>query len=447
MSSCLLNWNITNGCNLRCKHCAMANTYEKCDLDMKSNKLILKRLIDEHIIDTVVFSSLEPLKYDGIFELLRYCNFKGIATGIITNGTLLTPEIITELEKANLTYLAISIEGITPQSNDVVRGKYTFNSVMKAFKIINERYKKNKYRFLLSLEINIHKKNLSEIDDFIPFFNHMNFTVVNVGEISKIGRAKENDELIIDENDHELSINRLMFNYAKKRNGLYKLVVKSLMIYESIYYNVIYNISLLVTKPICPVSNCSGVSLSYDGKISACSFSGYDNHICASIKDIPNGFIKEKVYQLNKETQKMLIRSDTVSSDCNDCKYKGHCTICPIAYNEDLYIELINRCNKYKTKLVNLAYEIYNNNMPFYIIDGVYLYKNPYASNVISYINQDGSIISEIIPDELSQIIEYWFRKDIIYSNDNNGYLNAQDALIFLVINGFITIYGGNRNE
>ena len=85
--------------------------------------------------------------------------------------------------------------------------------------------------------------------------------------------------------------------------------------------------------------------------------------------------------------------------------------------------------------------------MPFYIIDGVYLYKNPYASNVISYINQDGSIISEIIPDELSQIIEYWFRKDIIYSNDNNGYLNAQDALIFLVINGFITIYGGNRNE
>ena len=99
-------------CNLSCTYC---NEYD--DFSKPVPIATMRERIDNlHRLGTtiVTISGGEPLLHPELDELIRYIRSKGIITGMITNGLLLTAERIRRLNHAGLDHMQISIDNVMP---------------------------------------------------------------------------------------------------------------------------------------------------------------------------------------------------------------------------------------------------------------------------------------------------------------------------------------------
>ncbi len=78
----------------------------------------------------VIVEGGEPLLRDDLFELLSLMQQKKLEAHLITNGMLLTPEIIATLKGLG-TRVMISIDGATPATYEAVRGGASFETVVE----------------------------------------------------------------------------------------------------------------------------------------------------------------------------------------------------------------------------------------------------------------------------------------------------------------------------
>ena len=104
---------VTEQCNLDCHYC---NEYDN-GIPHPSAADLKKWM--KHIRDLGVarigFQGGEPLKHPDIVELVRYAKSIGLSpVSMSTNGFLLTRQLLTELEKAGLDKLQISVDRMTP---------------------------------------------------------------------------------------------------------------------------------------------------------------------------------------------------------------------------------------------------------------------------------------------------------------------------------------------
>ncbi|MBU0600040.1 radical SAM protein [bacterium] len=118
----LVVWNMTNRCNLHCKHCYInANDYEYKD-ELSTEEAT--RLIDDLVTiqsPVLLFSGGEPLLREDILELGTYASYKGLRPVISSNGTLITLEIAQKIKDAGFQYVGISLDG-SRKTHDEFRG-------------------------------------------------------------------------------------------------------------------------------------------------------------------------------------------------------------------------------------------------------------------------------------------------------------------------------------
>jgi MoaA/NifB/PqqE/SkfB family radical SAM enzyme len=99
-------------CNLSCTYC---NEYD--DFSKPVPLLTMCERIDHlrRLGTTIVtISGGEPLLHPELDDLIRYIRSRGIITGMITNGYLLTAERIRRLNHAGLDHMQISIDNVMP---------------------------------------------------------------------------------------------------------------------------------------------------------------------------------------------------------------------------------------------------------------------------------------------------------------------------------------------
>ncbi len=117
-------WNITQACNLSCKHCYQ-NAHRMPDKDELTTEEKL-RLIDqmgEEFVPFLAFAGGEPLVAPDLWKVLERCEQQGIHVTLATNGTLLTPEMCALLKDANVKYVEVSLDSIDPATHDAFRGQ------------------------------------------------------------------------------------------------------------------------------------------------------------------------------------------------------------------------------------------------------------------------------------------------------------------------------------
>lgn len=118
----LVVWDITNACNLRCKHC-YANAGKATGMEMSTVEV--KQAIDKldrASVPIIAFSGGEPLVRPDIFELIDYASDKGIYVAVATNGTLLTSDVTRKLKESGIGFVQISLDGASPVTHDLFRG-------------------------------------------------------------------------------------------------------------------------------------------------------------------------------------------------------------------------------------------------------------------------------------------------------------------------------------
>jgi MoaA/NifB/PqqE/SkfB family radical SAM enzyme len=99
-------------CNLSCAYC---NEYDKVSNPVPAAEM-LRRIDLLAALGTgiITFSGGEPLLHPELDEMVRRVRANGIIATLITNGYLLTPERIQQLNRAGLEHLQISIDNVQP---------------------------------------------------------------------------------------------------------------------------------------------------------------------------------------------------------------------------------------------------------------------------------------------------------------------------------------------
>lgn len=122
---------LTDRCNLRCKHCYLsAGAGGKNTLDIGLVKTILSDFAAMGGY-SVAFSGGEPLLVPNWTSIVAEARSLGLATTIVTNGTLLDGKAISTLLNHEVT-IAISLEGQQAKTHDAIRGKGSFERVRAA---------------------------------------------------------------------------------------------------------------------------------------------------------------------------------------------------------------------------------------------------------------------------------------------------------------------------
>jgi radical SAM protein with 4Fe4S-binding SPASM domain len=117
-------WNITQACNLNCKHCYQnARRRPEADELTADEKLALIDQMGDEFVPFVALAGGEPLVTPDLWKVLARCEKRGLHVTIATNGTLLTPEICLRLKAANVKYIEVSLDSLNPEEHDEFRGQ------------------------------------------------------------------------------------------------------------------------------------------------------------------------------------------------------------------------------------------------------------------------------------------------------------------------------------
>jgi mycofactocin radical SAM maturase len=156
-----VTWEITGRCNLNCRHCLSAGTAQAHAGDLSLEQC--RRFID-HLNRIKVFQvnigGGEPLLREDLLEILDYCHLKGIVTCISTNGVMLDNELAKKLARMPLTYVQISIDGATPETNDRIRGEGSYARALQGVECLTRQGLRN-----LSINTVVLRVNFREIHE------------------------------------------------------------------------------------------------------------------------------------------------------------------------------------------------------------------------------------------------------------------------------------------
>ena len=99
-------------CNLSCTYC---NEYD--DFSKPIDKAVIKQRLD-YLADLgtsiVTMSGGEPILHPDLDEIISHVRARGMISGMITNGYLLTADRIQRLNRAGLDHMQISIDNVMP---------------------------------------------------------------------------------------------------------------------------------------------------------------------------------------------------------------------------------------------------------------------------------------------------------------------------------------------
>ena len=118
---------VTEGCNLRCRHCWINPPHEEND-DMKYPHIDLELFKDivrqgkELGLSAVKLTGGEPLIHPQIEEILEYVQEEGVRLIIETNGVRCTPDLVERILKCKNVFVSVSLDGVDAETHEWVRG-------------------------------------------------------------------------------------------------------------------------------------------------------------------------------------------------------------------------------------------------------------------------------------------------------------------------------------
>ena len=114
---------VTNACNARCHFCSFPRVAPAKRMMADPARLCRGlQVLKDQGVDYLCLTGGEPLLYPALFEVLGRARDLGVHTLLCTNGSLLTPAAIRDLQAAGLETLIISLDGPTAVAHDAHRG-------------------------------------------------------------------------------------------------------------------------------------------------------------------------------------------------------------------------------------------------------------------------------------------------------------------------------------
>ena len=177
-----LELQITDRCNLQCRHCYIGESFHQ-DLSMGQIQKVLEEFEEIQGL-RLLLSGGEPLLHPHFWEINDILRNHAFRSVLLSNGTLITQEVA---KKLRVHEVQISLDGMK-QGHESLRGKGTFEKTMMAIDHLQEA------NIRVSVATMIHRRNLLEFDQLASLLQSKNIEEWNVDVPCIEGRLKTNQE-------------------------------------------------------------------------------------------------------------------------------------------------------------------------------------------------------------------------------------------------------------
>jgi radical SAM protein with 4Fe4S-binding SPASM domain len=181
-----LELQITDACNLRCRHCYIGDGASR-ELSLMQIRDVLSEFEDMQGL-RVMITGGEPLLHRSFEAINEVLPEYSIRKALFTNGMLLRKETLKLLK---VDEIQISIDGLEA-AHEALRGNGTFRRALEGVKNSLDA------GFHVSISTMVHRGNLRDFDEMEHMFKHMGIKEWTVDVPCTAGRLKENAEFWVD---------------------------------------------------------------------------------------------------------------------------------------------------------------------------------------------------------------------------------------------------------
>ncbi len=188
-----IQWHITNSCNLRCKHCYQDDFSGSRDLEwtelQKVSGNVVSTLRRWGRSACIHLTGGEPLLKPELFPLMAALDQDPMIgeLGIITNGVLFDREITSRLaDVSKLRKIKVSLDGATPEVNDAIRPRGTYDRVIECIRRLEEGN-----RFEITVMFTVMKSNFRDLAALIRLCQDLKVQGLILERFIPWGRGRE----------------------------------------------------------------------------------------------------------------------------------------------------------------------------------------------------------------------------------------------------------------
>lgn len=308
-------WDITNKCNLSCKHCS---NIELINSKNNINNTSWTKSLDyvSDFVDSVTLLGGEPLLHPEINTILKHLTKRDISINIITNGQF-DSSVWEEVMNNNISSIQISIEGMK-DSNDNIRGYGSWDKAIDSLICLCNIKKITNSKTDIGVSIVINKITKNSIIDFIDSTKHLDI-FYNLNTLYIDGNAKNNEDLLSLTDCELIDCFEKIALYNSNNSDL-KIKFNVLPIISD-YLNRKYGTNYMIRD-----INCKGLTdqvyIDPYGNFQPCrKYSKVKIDTNNSENKWENDYILFKEY-----LEKVHSAENTY---CDECIYKSRCVVCP----------------------------------------------------------------------------------------------------------------------
>lgn len=206
----MLSWDITNQCNLSCKHCLNNSgdcSYHnfKCELT-DEDQIKLAHQIANLRPDQVCLCGGETLLNKNIYEIISIISSSGVMVNMVTNGTLVNEKVADKLKSCGISHVQISLDGLGCQHNIFRNSNNAFEKSVRGIRIL----KKHNIKVMVSCCPN--KLNAGTIDTYIQYlYRELDIRTIRMMPLLPLGRAsKECENLFLNSYEYYNLIQKIV---------------------------------------------------------------------------------------------------------------------------------------------------------------------------------------------------------------------------------------------
>ncbi len=306
-------FDLTNKCNLSCKHCYKTNNVTDKELDPQLCLSIFDKLNASNGTNNVVLSGGEPSLYSRLSELIFGLKQRDAGIKFNTNGLIVPKEVVDT--PYNKMRIQVSLDGYDSESYKDIRGVDLFETVCKNAVIMKEA------GCNVSFRATITKKNISHYKDFITVSEQTGIPIVmrpmmNTGEMAQ--KELENSfEKLIDWKNKVISEGLIQYIGGED-------------------FFTCTNCPLLCEEPYISV-----MSINVNGDVFPCSALRTEYLKLGSVYDSPIENIVEHFYVIRERIERSIN-----CQMCKECGFrssygKGNCIVFCTFANRECVIKLM----------------------------------------------------------------------------------------------------------
>lgn len=156
---------ITNKCNLRCKHCYLGKYEENINDIMVEN--LISQAKDMGVVNFDITGG-EPLLYPEIEKILSKILEMGMKIVVFTNAVRLPQKVKLLIDKYYGIQFKVSLDGWDAESHDYIRGRGTYNKTIENIKTIKNS------NVPVSINVVLNSRNIIGIKKFQELSKELN---------------------------------------------------------------------------------------------------------------------------------------------------------------------------------------------------------------------------------------------------------------------------------